>query len=45
MELIIATTILFAVFAAFAAAAYRFGVDSRPGSSDPRRPVPGLNVR
>jgi hypothetical protein len=45
MELILATSILFAVFALFAAAAHRFGVDSRPGSSDPRRPMPGLTVR
>jgi hypothetical protein len=45
MPLLIAVTILFAAFALFAAAAYRFGVDSRPGSSDPRRGMRGLSIR
>ena len=32
------------VLAVLALAALRFGVDSRPGSSDPRQPAGGLYV-
>ncbi len=44
-EILIITLVLAAVLGLLDAAAARWGVDSRPGSTDPRQPLHGLNIR